>query len=188
MKNTMRLLSGILVAGSLFVGACQDSQNSKKIAEDQNEEKFDTKAAEKDAQFVVDVAAANYTEIEYAQAALQKSGNQEIKDLATTLEADHRMFLSQLKAYASTHNISTPDSASADVQKSAMDMKEDKSAAEFDKKWCDELTDMHEKTIKKLEDASNEVSDPDLKTWIADALPKIRTHRDKLMECKNKLK
>lgn len=188
MKNTMRLLTGIAVAGSLFFGACQDTQNSKKIAEDQNEEKFDTKAAERDAKFVVDVSAANYNEIEYARTALQKSNNQEVKDIASMLESDHRMFLSQLKDYAANHNISTPDSATADVQKSAMNMEENKSPAEFDKKWCDELIDMHEKTIKKLEDASNEVSDPDLKTWIADALPKIRTHRDKLMECKNKLK
>lgn len=189
MKHTFRLLSGFLLAGALFMASCQDApDDSKKIAEETNDATKDTKAAEKDAQFVVDVTAANYAEIEYAQAAQEKSANAEIKEIATMLESDHKTLISQLKDYAGQHSIATPDSATAEAQKDAMDMAENNKGADFDKKWCNELLDKHEKTISKLEGASNEVVDPALKTWIADALPKIRAHRDKLMECKNKMK
>jgi putative membrane protein len=189
MKHTFRLLSGFVLAGALFMASCQDApEDSKKIAEETNEATKDTKASEKDAQFVVDVTASNYAEIELAQAAQEKSTNQEIKDIAAMLESDHKMLISQLKDYASQHSVATPDSATTDAQKEATDLANNNKGADFDKKWCNELLDKHEKTISKLEGASNEVVDPALKTWIADALPKIRAHRDKLMECKNKMK
>jgi putative membrane protein len=191
MKHTFRLLPGLILTGALFIASCQGSSStddSKDIAEAKNDTTLDTKAAEKDAQFVVDVAAANYAEIEFAKVAIKRSSNKEIKDIANMLESDHKMFITQLKDYAGQHNISTPDSATADAQKSAWDLADNNKGSDFDKKWCSELLDKHEKTISKLESASNEVADPALKTWIADALPKIRSHRDKLIECKDKMK
>ena len=192
MKHTFRLLPmGLIFAGGLFIASCGETatkEDSKEIAEEKNDATLNTKAAEKDAQFVVDVSASNYAEIELAKAAIKKSSNKEIKDIAGMLESDHKMFISQLKDYAGQHNIMTPDSATAEAQKDAMDMADNNKGSDFDKKWCNELLDKHEKTISKLENASKEVSDPTLKTWISDALPKIRSHRDKLMECKNKMK
>jgi len=39
-----------------------------------------------------------------------------------------------------------------------------------------------------MEDAATTITDPALRAWINDALPKIRVHRDKLMQLKYKLR
>jgi hypothetical protein len=50
------------------------------------------------------------------------------------------------------------------------------------------MIDKHEKSINNLEDMEKETTDPQLKTWISETLPKIRTHKDKLVECHDKMK
>jgi len=191
MKHTFRLLPGLILTGALFIASCQGSSStddSKDIAEAKNDSTMDTKVAEKDAQFVVDLSADNYAEIELAKTALQKSSNNEIKDIANMLVTEHKALLANVKDYASQHNIATPDSATTEAKNNAMDLGDNNKGSDFDKKWCNKLLDDHERDISKLENASNDVSDPALKTMISDALPKMRMHKDKLMECKNKMK
>jgi len=189
MKHTLRIFSGLLVAGTLALGSCQDSnqQDSKKIAEEKNDSTLTTKASEKDAQLVVDVVASNYAEVGLAKTAQQKSSNAEIKEIADMLVTDHTALIGRLKDYAGRNNITTPTEITPDAQKDANDLADAK-PDDFNKKWCNELLDKHESTISKLEGSLNDISDPALKTIITDALPKIRMHRDKLMECKNKMK
>lgn len=190
MKHTFHLLAGLLLAGTFTITSCQEQpKDSKEIAEERNDSAKDTKAAEKDAQFVVDVVAANYGEVELAKAAEQKSTNQEIKDLASMLESDHTALIGTLKDYAGKTNISVPASPTPEAQKDAQDMVDkNKKESDFNKEWTNTMIDKHEKTISKLEGDSSSISDPALQAIIAQALPKVRMHRDKLMELKGKLK
>jgi putative membrane protein len=190
MKHTFHLLAGLLLAGTVTITSCQEQpKDSKEIAEESNEAKKDTRASEKDAQFVVDVVASNYAEVELAKAAQQKSTNSEIKDIAAMLEADHTALIGQLKDYAGKTNISVPSAPTPEAQKDAQDLIENnKKEMEFDKKWTNVLIDKHEQTISKLERDSNDVADPALQSIIGQALPKVRMHRDKLMQIKDKLK
>jgi len=188
MKHLLKLASGALLASVLILSSCQDNQSAKRIAEERNEDKLDTRAAERDAQLVVDVVAMEYAGLELADAAQQKSNNDEVKKIAATLQDDQERLVNQLKSYAMNNNISVPDSATAEAQEDARQMADNNNAREFNEKWCNELLDQKEKTIKKLENAEQEVSDPALKTWISDALPILRKQRDQLMECKSKVK
>ena len=189
MKHTLHIFSGLLLAGTLMLGSCGESQqqDSKEIAEEKNDTTLTTKASEKDAQLAVDVVASNYAEVALAKTAQQKSSNAEIKDIAGMLENDHTALIGQFKDYAAKNSVALPTEITPEAQKDVNDLADAK-PADFDKKWCNELLDKHEATIKKLEGALNDISDASLKTLVTDALPKIRMHRDKLMECKNKMK
>lgn len=175
-------LLSIVLAG--FV-SCNSSDESKKQAEDANEEKFD-KAAEKDAQFVVDQVAGNYAEVKLAQLAQQKSTNPEIKSVAAMLESDHTAVLNDLKSFATKKNISIPAEETQDAKDKIQKLNEEQASA-FDKKWCDELMDKHMKGIKAYEDASNNLEDPELKSWAANLVPKLKMHHEKLDSCHKKL-
>ena len=187
MKSILLKASVSLMAASfLMFTACKEntkiaSDKSKEAAEEKNENKFDTKATEQDAQFVVDNVSANQAEIKLARLAQKKSTDAKIKELAQLLEQDHVALLNELKGLASKKGISVP----AELTDNAIDKYEDldkKNAKDFDKAWIETLMDKHEKSIKKFEGYANDATDADLKTLINNALPKLRKHHDKLME------
>lgn len=186
MKYALYLLTGWLMITSALI-SCEVKQSAERIAKERNSETFSSDA-EKDAQRVVDLTSSNYAEIEMAKKAKERSENKEIRDLASMLEADHTMFVRQLKEYAASKNIALPAAASNDAVDNAKTMAEKNQPPEFDKKWCAELLGKHEQTISKMESAVKDVTDPDLKAWINNTLPKIRLHRDKLKECDDSLK
>jgi putative membrane protein len=195
MKYRLYILFVLLLAVSSFITACRNNNSnsnriakeSKRIAEENNEVKFDN-AGETDAQRMVELAALGYTELEMAKAARQKSNNKEVDRIAAQLLADHKMLMKDLKQLAANRNISIPDSATEDEQEPIQKMVENNNPAEFDKKWCTELLNQHEQMISKMEEDATTARDPALRAWINDALPRIRVHRDKLMQLKYKLR
>lgn len=143
--------------------------------------------AEKDAQFVMDVAASNMAEIKMSQLAQQKGMNQEVKDLGKMLETDHSAVLSEITTYAGQKGVTVPAEEKPEA-KDAHNMLNGKTGKEFDKEWCGHMIEMHKKSIAKFEGAQNELADADLKTWAGNTLPKLRTHLEELEQCNNKLK
>jgi len=198
MKIPIRLLVFALVSGSILFVSCNNENSSgetssdttattKDEAEDQNDSALATKAAEKDAQFVVDVVAFNYGEVKLAKLAQQKSSNKELKDAAKMIETDHLAVLSDLKNIAIAKSITVPTEENGEAKDRVKDLSDDK-AGEFDKEWLETLLDSHKNSISKFENAANDVSDPALKNFVNTVLPKLRIHHDKLMECHKKLK
>lgn len=196
MKHTLYIVLVLLLAGSsACITSCgSNNQNnkpiateSKDVAEENNEDKFNSNTAEANAQLLVDLAVLGYSEIEMAKVAKQKSASKTIKNLAASLQADHMLLMKQLKQIAANRNISTPDSATASDKQQALELATDKPGA-FDKKWCAELLNKHESMIAAMEDGATTATDPGLRAWINDALPKIRVHRDKLMQLKYTLR
>ena len=65
----------MLFTTGLFFASCSNGKKSddvKDVAEEQNDEKFDSNQQEKDAQFVVNAAEMNIEEIQLGQLAQQK--------------------------------------------------------------------------------------------------------------------
>jgi putative membrane protein len=146
-----------------------------------------TALAEKDAQFLSDVAASNMAEIKLAQLAQQKGNSQEVKDIAKMLETDHSAVLSDVKNSASQHSATLPTEEKEDA-KDMYNKMNGKSGKEFDKDWCGHMIDMHKKSIDKFDDAQKDLTDAELKSWAGNTLPKLRTHLAKLEQCKANLK
>ena len=193
MKSTLRkAATGLMAASFLLFIACKENnriakenEDRKEAAEEKNDKKFDTKATEKDAQFVVDNVSSNHAEIKLARLAQKKSTDAKIKDLARMLEQDHVALLNGLKGLASKKGISVVEQEGDDA-KEKYETLEKKDAKDFDRAWTETLMDKHETSIKKFENYANDATDADLKSLINEALPKLRKHHDKLMEYNKK--
>lgn len=162
--------------------------DSNEVAEEANEEKFEEKKDEKDAEFVAEVVASNFAEIELAKLASTRSDNAQVKDVAKMLEADHSKLLTELQAFAGTKAITVPTEPEDDAKKKIEDLTKEEDIKDFNKEWCKEMADKHEKTIEKFEDRAEKTEDADLKTWITQTLPHLRTHLDKVKACEESLK
>ena len=194
----MKKLKHILLAASVFAmaTACNDAANDKAgdgVAGDTSTVATDTSTrtgtalAEKDAQFLNDVAASNMAEIKMAQLAQTKGNSQDVKDIAKMLETDHSAVLSEVKSFSSNRSVTLPAEEKPEA-KDHYNMLNGKTGKEFDKDWVEHMIDGHKKSIAKFEGAQTDLNDADLKTWVSNTLPKLRTHLDKLNECNKKLK
>jgi predicted outer membrane protein len=193
MNCKLCIVSAVLV--SWWAIACHNNQMNRHIAKENtamNEEDSarmaNIRSNENNAQMVAEMALSGYLEIEMAKAAKKKSYNKEIKKIAALLQSDDMVLMKQLKQVAANRNIHVPDSATKSDMQKITKMKENNTPATFDKKWCADVLDENETLIAEMEDAATTVTDPALRAWVNDALPKIRVHRDKLMQLKYKLK
>ena len=164
------------------------AENSQDIAEDANDDKFNDKDVKNDADFVAEQVAANYAEVKLAKLAAEKSSSPEIKKVAIMLENDHTRKLEELQKLASAKSITVPVEADKDAIKTVEDLRDNKDIADFNKDWCKEMVDNHEKTIETYEDKLEKTDDPELKSWISQTLPSLRSHLDQLKACHEKLK
>jgi predicted outer membrane protein len=198
MKISWKIISIVLITASIYLISCGDdgsvaagesdtTATTKEDAEDKNDSALTMKAAEKDAQFLVDVAASNYGEVKLAKLGQQRSSHKDLKEVAKLLEADHTAVLNELKRLASAKTITLPTEENAETKDKLRELGED-NASEFDKEWCEILMDSHKNSITRFENAVTDVSDADIKNFLNTVLPKLRTHHDKLMECHKKLR
>ena len=179
----------------LFAVACsnekannQTAEDSNEVAEESNDEKFDDNDVKNDADFVAEQVAANYAELELAKLAAQKSSVSDIKTIAQKLETEHSNKLEELKSLAQQKAITVPTEAEDDGKKTVRNLSEEKDADDFNEEWCKEMVDTHEKKIEAYEDRLEKTEDPELKAWIGNTLPSLRTHLDQLKACHEKLK
>lgn len=180
--------AGLLMAIVFSLAACNNTEtDSKELAEDSNEAKFDTKAGENQAEFVVDAVASNSAEVNLAQLAIQRSGNAEVKEFAAMLEKEHTTLTNELKTLAESKAITVPVELSEDAKEDYKALSDTK-PENFDKKWAKEMVDKHESTIDKYEKEWKKTTDPELKQWIETTLPKIKAHHEKAKALHDKLK
>jgi putative membrane protein len=163
------------------------AEKSEDIAEDANDDKFD-KEVKNDADFVAEQVAANMAELKLAKLASERSSVPEIKKVAKMLEEDHTKKLEELKQLASAKSITVPVEADKESIETMEDLRDEKDAENFNEEWCKEMVDKHEKTIETFEDKLEDTQDADLKSWISQTLPGLRSHLDHLKACHEKLK
>jgi putative membrane protein len=171
----------ILSAGMIIISlnSCKNEtkqEDPKEAAEDANEAKFDSiDSKEDDSQFLVDQAEVNLAEIEIGKLAQTKGTNPEVKNFGKMLVDDHTKAASEVSALAKTKNFTLPTSLTEEGQDEYKKLNE-KSGADFDKKFADMMIDGHEKAIKKLEKASKDAKDPDVRTWASNNIAGLTAH------------
>ena len=195
MKKTLSIVSKMLLGVAVMslsfgMTSCKDNKETdpKEMAEDENEMKFDdtNEAKEDDSDYLVFAADVNMKEIQMGKLAQQKSTNADVRAYAEMMINDHTKALEALKKTAEAKNISLPTALSEDAQKAYDDLNDEK-AEDFDKKYVDMMVDGHEKIIKKMEKASEQANDEEIRMWAADMLPTLRTHHDEAERLKDKL-
>jgi len=184
--NSIPLLFLLVLA--IACGNPRKEQDSNEVAEDKNEDKFETRDTERDADFVAEEVANNHAEIQIAQLASQKSNDAEVKNVANLLETEHSKALKELQDLAGKKSISVPGEADDAGKRKVERLQGEEKVAEFNKEWCKEMIDMHEKAIQKYEGMLDKTNDADLKAWINQTLPHLRTHLDRVKACHEKIK
>lgn len=177
------LLAGkvILGAGLLLVSlnSCKNEnkqEDPKEVAEDSNEAKFDSIADKKDdSEFLVDIAEVNLAEIEIGKLAQTKSTNPEVKKFGKMLVDEHTKSASEVSALAKAKNFTLPTSLTEEGQEEYKKLNE-KSGLDFDKKFADMMIDGHEKAIDKLQKATKDAKDEDVKLWASNNIAPLTAH------------
>jgi len=190
-SNVLRAsLAGFLFSAFVLTSCNTEdkkTEESKDVAEEVNDNKFDTKASEKDAQFVVEATSASFDEIRMADVALAKSTNAEIKKIAQQLKDDHSAMITELNSVAGKNTITVPAVASDDAGKYATRLMAT-DAKDFNKNWLEKVEDMHESSVKKYEEASEDATDVNIKNWATTTLVKIRAHLDMINKTQDMMK
>ncbi len=170
---------------ALFMfAACENTggKDSKDVAEDVNDEKMDTRAAEKDAEFAVNAAVTDMKEIRLGELAVSKATVAETKEMAQMMITDHTKTSGELKALAGRKGMTLPSTPSDEIQR-AYDRLNEKTGADFDKEYADMMVNDHQEAIRKFEDCANNCNDAELKSWAASTLPALRTHLQHAEHC-----
>lgn len=186
MKKNFRYL--FCIFSSVSIMACNDGTTDK-LEEDVDTltEKIENKVEnvfdkDQNASFVNDAVESNHEEL-HMLALGKVKGGAAVKALAKKMETDHKKIGADIMAYAAGKNIEiTADTTT----NNNMDNRE--AGADWDKDWVDMIVNDHEKDIKMFEDAADKVEDPELKQWITNTLPALRSHKDMAVAQQEKMK
>ena len=175
---TMLIFSGML-------SSCNNAskpEDTKKVAEEHNDAKFNGATNEKDAQFLVNAAEINSEEMNLGKLAQVKSKNKDVKALGAALEAEHVKMNMTLSLLAGKKQVTIPMSETNKTMSDSAALST-KSGAAFDKAYCDMMVAGHKNAVSIFEKASENGTDQDIKDFAANALVMLRAHLDKALVC-----
>jgi len=131
--------------------------------------------AERDRNFVLDVASGGIYEVQAGEKAVAKSSDATIKALGQHMVDDHGKSNKELMALAQRKGIKV--STLPDADKIALLGKLDGlNGSDFDREYLKQQQLAHQETIAKFEAAANSAADKDIRDWAAATLPKLRDH------------
>lgn len=175
------LFGAFIISGALFTSCSNSSEksetDSKEIANEQNEQKFDSTKIEDDTEWAVKVADAGMLEVQLAKLALTNAGSSKVKEFAKMMADDHSKANEELKAAATQKNISLPATMSEKCQKKYDELAA-KKGADFDKEYMDAMVDHHQESVDNFKKEAEDGKDADLKAWAGSKLPTLQQHLD----------
>lgn len=172
------LIAIVALATLTTFSACGDSsktEDSKEVAADANEQKFDDSKMEDDAQWAVKAADGGMMEVQLGKLAQANGVNPKVKELGKMMEEDHTKAGNELKELAAKKNISLPAALSDDKQKKYDDLAK-KTGADFDKAYTSFMIDDHEEDIDSYKKEGNDGKDADIKAWAAGKVATLEHH------------
>ncbi|WBY02586.1 DUF4142 domain-containing protein [Ramlibacter tataouinensis] len=140
------------------------------------ESKKDDKVARGDRKFIQEAAESGMAEVQAAKLASAKASDPEVKKFAEMLVEQHTRSNEELAQLAKSKAIELPATAPRAQRKEVEDLGK-KTGAEFDRQFVREVgIKDHEKDIKKFQNASKDVKDPELKAYVTKTLPVLQEH------------
>lgn len=177
----------LLILGAWTFQSCNSSEkkDSTEQAEDVNEDKANVK--EDDSEFAVKAANGGMFEVELGRLAQEKAQSQQVKDFGAHMVKDHSKANDELKAVASSKNITLPATLGDDAQKKVNDLSK-LSGAEFDKEYVKLMVDDHKEDVDDFEEAAKDAKDADVKAFAAKTLPTLKEHLAKIQAIHDSMK
>lgn len=150
-----------------------------------------TAGAMSDAQILAQMSISNGAEISSSQLAQPKARNQQVKDFARDMIAEHQAMQGQADQVVKAQNI-TPQAAQPDTLQQALDRQREQlqnqaAGAEFDRMYMDMQVSSHEGTLAMLNNARGAAQNADLRALIDQAIPKVQQHLDRARQIRGAL-
>lgn len=173
----------------LFSGsACNrtNSHETKNIANQLNDSKFQKTIDKKNAAFLVAASELYLREIKLAQLAQQKAAQADVRELGRMNEEfNTHQFLSVVKL-AKSKSISIPTSPNS-IDEEIFTSISCKSKYDFDKAYCDETISSQNRSLKFFEKAIAETTQDDIKNWASVSLPKMKKQLSYALMCQKNI-
>jgi putative membrane protein len=146
-----------------------------------------TDAAGKQYTFVTSAGQAGMAEIALANMALSKSQNEDVRQFAQMMIADHSSSGDELKALAATKSYEFPSDMNESQNAIAENLSRLPSAA-FDKEYVKVAVADHSAAEGLFSAEAKSGADPEVKAWAAKTLPVIKMHLQKAEALSSKVK
>ncbi|WP_291910405.1 DUF4142 domain-containing protein [Chitinophaga sp. CB10] len=188
MKKTIFLATACLAVG--LIQSCGNGANNNKEAQTDSAQQINEAVKpvdDKSSEFAVKAANGGLLEVAMGKLAQEKATNPRVKEFGNMMVNDHTKANDELKALATSKNITLPASLNPEDQKHIDELAK-KSGKDFDKEYMKMMVDDHDHDVKAFEDASKDLTDADLKAFATNTLPTLKAHQDSATAIKDALK
>ncbi|OYX49311.1 MAG: hypothetical protein B7Y90_07875 [Alphaproteobacteria bacterium 32-64-14] len=177
-KIPLFLAASALALGLVACGPSNpaaEAHNATEVAVDENSTVATTEVDAGVINFVEKATLSNMFEIESAKLALERSKVQPIKDYAQAILDAHTASSSELAPLSSAALVTAPTQLDSGFQ-SQLKQLQDASVADFDDRYLDQQTEVHENTASLLKDFSANGKDAQLQAFALKMLPIVEAH------------
>lgn len=175
MKTKPRLIIA-LCSATFLGGAVLPVQAEPETSKGRSSQPGQAGAMENERMFIQKAASAGTGEVKLAEAATKKGTSEHVKTVAAKLFEDHTKANTELEALAKAKGIALP--APTEKDKKMMEHVLSKSGAEFDAAFLEHMGKCHEKDIALFEKAAQELKDPEVKAFVQQTLPVLKSHAE----------
>lgn len=138
-----------------------------------------------DVEFAQKAAQCGMLEVRSSEIALQRGLNEEDKNFAQQVIADHKKANKELAGIAERKGITLPRELDAKHQEK-LDKLAKASDKEFGERYCEMQISAHKDAIDLFEDQADDGKDADLKAFAIANLPTLKTHLDHAKKLEDK--
>lgn len=186
MKNRIKALftyNSLMIALTFGIVSCGVQEVfTKDESEDMNDENFDKRKDERDAQFLVNAAEIHMEEIGLAKLAQQKGTTSPIKELGRTIEQTHQTALDELTTLAKRKKITIPNTITDQGDESYRSLNE-KAGDDFNESYAKLMIEKHEDAIAVYEKGSKKSRDKQIREWANSTLTVLRKNLSAAKTC-----
>jgi putative membrane protein len=129
------------------------------------------------ADFAVKAANAGLMEVQLGEYASKNATDKSVKQFGSMMVKDHSKANDELKALATSKNISIPAAVGEDKTDDMNDLMK-KTGKDFDKAYMNQMVKDHKDAIDLFQKASDDSKDADMKAFASKTLPALKKHLD----------
>ena len=167
----------VLMMSFLLLLSCnrKTETDSKDVAEERNEEKFEDSDAERDTEFAVEAADGGMLEVQLGQLAVSNASSPQVKQFGQMMIDEHSKANEELKTLAAEKKITLPAQLSEKSMKKYNDLAQ-KSGPDFDKEYIEFMIKDHKEDIELFKKEADKGNDMGLASWASGKISVLQHH------------
>lgn len=135
-----------------------------------------------DQDFVRRAASSGNYEVDASKWVQDKVKDPQIKQLAKTMENDHKQANDELKKIAKQSNIDVPSGPQGADQRMLSQLKQQSDEQQIGQQYVQQQIQAHQQAVDLFSQAQTQLQDPQLKSFAQRTLPKLQEHLQHLQQ------